>query len=151
MIEEKEVPLFERVTYRLSRVQAKLNAQARRLLKAVADLSLTEWRVLIMLDEYEGVTMAEIGRRTEFDKGQLSRCIKVMSERGLLTSASSEADQRLQILRMTAEGRRRYELARPYMLQRQNMLLEVMTAEQRATLNAALEALENAAETRIGG
>lgn len=151
MSDTYEHPLSERVTYRLSRLQAKLNAQARRLLKDVADLTLTEWRVLVMINETDGVTMAEIGRRTQFDKGQLSRCIKGMVQKKLLTVLSDEADMRLRGLRITDEGRRRFALAWPAMRRRQDILTGSMSAEARAALWAAMDHLEAASDIEVPG
>lgn len=130
------------LTYRFSRINARLNAQAVRVLHDATDLSLTEWRVLVMLDAFGSTNAAEMARRSALDKGQLSRCVKGLLERGLLASSSSPRDSRTQILEMTPEGRRVFDTARPSMRARQDVLTAALAPEALEQLHDALDRLE---------
>jgi DNA-binding MarR family transcriptional regulator len=133
------MPLPQMVTYRLSRLNAQLNSQAVRILKETAGISLTQWRVLVVLDAYGKVPSAEIVRATAVDKGQLSRTLKAMVADGLISSETRESDQRSHMLAMTDRGRAVYERARPAMRDRQARLSAGLSGEERENLFRALD------------
>ena len=141
------MPLQEMVTFRISRLHARLSAQAAEILKKNGGISLMQWRILVMLETHGAITPAEIVRQTELDKGQLSRTIKGMVEQGLITSTPSESDQRSHVLGFTEKGLQVFRTARPHMRHRQMHLLSSLTDEERAATFAALEKLEAAADS----
>lgn len=139
-------PFATMVSYRLSRVQAKLNAQATRILKKHGDLSLTQWRVLVILSELQVSTHSEIARLTEIDKGLLSRTLKGMIEAGLIVAKASPSDNRQIQLTLSAVGYDKFEAARPAMRARQSKLLGTMSESENEILFRILSKLEAAAE-----
>jgi DNA-binding MarR family transcriptional regulator len=149
-MDEYDIPLTEMVTYRLSRLNAQLNAQAARILKETAGLSLAQWRVLVVLDTNGKVPPSEIVRSTAVDKGQLSRTLKGMTSEGLIASEASESDSRSHLLSMTAKGRELFETARPAMRERQLCLLESLGGEERDVLFTALDKIGAAARELEG-
>ncbi|MDU8927121.1 MarR family transcriptional regulator [Alisedimentitalea sp. MJ-SS2] len=141
-----DVPLRQMLTYRLTRLNAKMNAQAIRVLGENGGLSQTQWRVLVLIDYLGPTTPARVGREIVMDKGQLSRAIKTMSARGLIRVEASESDHRAHIVSMTDEGREMFERARPAMRQRQLDFSEGLTAQEREVLFRAMDKLEQLAE-----
>lgn len=140
-----DIPLNEMVTYRLSRLNAQLSAQATKFLKKSSGLTLTQWRVLVILDTNGETLPSEIVRKIDLDKGQLSRTIKGMVSGGLIDSRISESDGRSHVLSMTNRGRELFETARPAMRERQLCLLESLNSEERSHLFSALEKISAAA------
>lgn len=141
----KEVPPLERrVSYRISRLHGRLNAQAARILSNSADISLSQWRILVMVDVDNEISATEIVRRTKMDKAMVSRAIKGLSEAGLVQVIVSKEDQRLHKVRMTDQGRARFERALPAMLERQDRLVEGLDAEEQDQLFSILAKLEDA-------
>lgn len=138
------LPLNRLVTFRLSRLNARLNAQAARLLKETVDISLTQWRVFVLMDALGDMTASDMVRHTAFDKAQISRTIAEMVRRGLVVSAPHSTDQRSHMISFTADGRRLFELARPVMRQRQNRLTGAMTQAELDVLHAAFDKMEEA-------
>jgi len=136
------IPLRQMVSYRLSRLQAKLNAQATKILKENGDLTLMQWRILVMLDLYDEATIARIVRETEFDKGLLSRTAKTLIQKGLIATKSIESDLRQHHLSMTEKGRTVFDKAFVPMRGRQEKLLNSMTEQQRENLFDAFEKIE---------
>jgi len=61
------------MTYSLSRLQAKLNAQASAVLRSCSSLSLVQWRILLVLRVMEADSLTTICRVSDMDKGQVSR------------------------------------------------------------------------------
>ncbi|WP_406644986.1 MarR family transcriptional regulator [Aliisedimentitalea scapharcae] len=141
-----DIPLQEMVTFRISRTHARLSAQAAQLLKKTSGISLMQWRVFVMLEVEGRITPAEIVRRTDLDKSQLSRTIKSMVADGLLTSEPSESDQRAHVLEFTAKGFEVFQQARPHMRHRQARLLNSLTDDERGALFDALAKLDSAVE-----
>ncbi|MFC3612174.1 MarR family winged helix-turn-helix transcriptional regulator [Lutimaribacter marinistellae] len=139
-----EVPLNRMVTYRLSRLYAKLNAQASRILKETAGLTQAQWRVLVMVDSLGPISSNQIVRSLLIDKGQLSRVLKTMSEKELVTIGHSESDQRSHVISMTEKGRRLFEQARPAMTHRQRTISQALAPEQFDTLLSAFDQIEAA-------
>lgn len=92
------------VTFRIMRVQNKLNAQAAAMLRKHTELSLTEWRIVSLLNLTGPTTASSISRVAEMDKGQISRGIKPLIERGLVKTSEHEQDNRQTILALTDEG-----------------------------------------------
>ena len=136
------------ITFRLSRVQAKIVAQASRLLKKNSKLSLMQWRVLVCVQSIDKATHSKIVAQTDLDGGQLSRCVRTMIETGLLESKSHESDSRQMYLMMTNKGRDVYNEAKPFMRSRQAQFIEALTEDERETLFRILEKLEKVADSQ---
>ena len=134
------------ITFRLSRLQARANAQAFRVLKKHAGISLSEWRIFVMIEANGKISPAQIGRLTGFDKGLISRTIKGMQEKGLLHIEASEADQRSHMIDFTSDGRALFERARPAMLRRQAMLHEAFDQVELDALFRAFDKLDQTLE-----
>lgn len=139
-----DAPLGRLLTYRLVRLNALLSAQAARILKETAGISVTQWRVMVVLDSGGSVPPAAIVKSIHIDKGQLSRTIKAMVAEGLIRSDASGADLRSHLVSLTAKGRARFEAARPAMRGRRAHLAESMDAEERAILFKAFDRIEAA-------
>ncbi len=140
------VPLRDMLTYRLSRLNAKMNAQDTRILKESSGLTQAHWRVLVMIDALGPVPPAQIVRTALMDKGQLSRTIKDMVARGLIRLKDSESDHRSHLLSITDRGRTLFERARPAMQARHLRLSEDLDSADRDAFHRVLDKLEKAIE-----
>lgn len=136
------------VTFRLARLQASLNAQATGLLKARAGLSLVEWRLIQTLRMHESASLTELASIVQMDKGQMSRKIKAMVERGLLRTETDKEDQRVQHLKLTAAAEQLSENMMPTMEARQDLLLAEVSEEDLATFYSVVDKLEKASKVR---
>jgi DNA-binding MarR family transcriptional regulator len=134
--------LQQMITFRVSRLHARLNAQANRILKESSDLSLMQWRVFVTLETMGKITPSEIIRQTNLDKGQLSRAIKSMLDRGLISSETCESDQRAHYIDFTPKGLEHFNRARPHMRARQERLMGSLTPDEQRELFNALQKLD---------
>lgn len=134
------------VTFRLARLQSRLNAQAMRLLKAHSDLSLTEWRVLGVIALLEQGTLSDIVRETELDKGQLSRGITSLVKKGYLRSKVNKSDQRQHNLHLTQSGQALHDTILPVMRNRQRHLTAEIDPVALDTMLRVLDQLEHASD-----
>ncbi|WP_422037103.1 MarR family winged helix-turn-helix transcriptional regulator [Roseibium sp.] len=139
-------PLHQFLTYRLSRVQAKLNTQAQRILSQAADISLIQWRIIALIGSSGESHAGELTRRAALDKGLFSRNLKTLIKRGLVSSREDDADHRISILSLTEGGHALYQKVLPIMRARQSALRSTMSKSELDTLYRALDKLEIAAE-----
>lgn len=110
------------LTFRLSRLQANLNAQAADLLRRHGGVPLAHWRVMLLLYDNLANTQREIVELAGFDKGQVSRIVDKLIENGLLVSESYVDDKRVRKLRLTQAARQMLGRLIPLMRQRQEHL-----------------------------
>lgn len=136
------------MTFRLAKLQASLNAQAIALLKANSGLSLVEWRLIQTLRMHKNASLSEIAPIVQMDKGQLSRKIKAMVEKGLLRTETDKKDQRVQHLKVTAAAQRLSEKMMPTMEARQELLLADVSEADLATFYEVIDKLEKASKVR---
>lgn len=111
--------LTRHLTYRIARLQARLNAQATSLLKTHAQISLSEWRVIAMLANPKVETQKDVLEAMGLDKGQISRTIQRLVQKGMIVPISSAEAQRERGLKLTEKGRHLVEKMVPIMMQRQ--------------------------------
>ncbi|MEM9629570.1 MAG: MarR family transcriptional regulator [Pseudomonadota bacterium] len=143
-----DLPLHQFLTYRLSRVQAKLNAQASALLRKRAGLTISQWRILALVGAAGQTRLSELSRIAALDKGLLSRNLKTLVADGLVRSKQDDIDHRVQHLSLSDSGQALFETTLPRMRERQRHLRSSMTANELDVLNRVLDKLEIAADYR---
>jgi len=122
------------LTFRLSRIQANLNAQAADLLRRHGGVPLAHWRVLVILFEKMATTQKEIVEAAEFDKGQVSRIVDRLIEQGYLVSESYVADKRVRKLLLTDAAHQMIDRILPLMRRRQQHLRSPFSEDDLTTL-----------------
>ena len=144
----KPAELTNFITYRLARVQARLNRQATRILRQKAGLSLVQWRVIALLKAHGAATASEVTGYFDMDKGLFSRNVKTLIAAGLIKRQTNPDDQREHQLELTVEGLEKYDQVFPTMQRRQQHLLHDLSAEQQALLFDAIDKINtNSAKT----
>lgn len=110
------------------------------------DISVTEWRILAVLGRFPGLTASEVMERTAMDKVSISRAVKSMMEKGLLTRTTDHEDRRRRQLRLTDEkGRKVLEEIIPRALAFEKNLLEALDRSEVESLSTIIEKLQNRA------
>lgn len=142
----ERAPLHSLLTYRLSRVQAKLNAQAVKLLRESVGLTLVQWRVIALVGAAGDTRLSDLAKEAVLDKGLLSRNLKTLIDQGLIQSTQDELDHRVQHLSLSPEGQAVYERALPITGRRQDWLRKDLTEEEIKVFFHVLEKLEIAAD-----
>ncbi len=146
-----DTPLYRFLTFRMSRVQAKLNAQANAILQREAGLTLTQWRILALVGAARETTLSEMARTAALDKGLISRNLKAMVTDGLILASTDKQDHRIQHLTLSERGQLIYDRTLPRMQRRQDGLRSALTDAEFETMNRVLDKLEAAAEARDDG
>ena len=134
------------ITYRLSRIQAKLNAQASRILRDHAGVTVTQWRIIAMLGDGGSCTAAHLSRMSAMDKGLISRNVKMLHADGFITISRDGKDNRALFLNLTDKGRGVFDHTFPRMQARQKALRSHLDEVDHDLLMRAFDKLERAAE-----
>ena len=141
-----DLPLHQYLTYRLSRVQAKLNAQGSKVLRDTVGLTLTQWRVVALVGAAGTTRLSALAREAALDKGLLSRNLKSLIEDGIVLSEPDDLDHRVQHLSLSAKGQDLFNRALPVTRRRQDWLRKDLTEEEIRTFRRVLDKLEIAAD-----
>jgi DNA-binding MarR family transcriptional regulator len=141
-------PLQLFITYRLSMLSGKLNRQANRVLKKAGNLRVPEWRILALLNLHGEMNGSRIADLVNVDPGLVSRSLRALEARGLIATRRSDDDRRNALTSLTAAGRTLHAKVLPAMQRRQQYLLSVLTADERAALLRITDKLQIAADVR---
>lgn len=130
--------------YRLSITSNAVSGAIARAYRARFGLKIAEWRIIAVLAHAEPLTQFGIAQATEMDKITVSRAVRTLMERGLVTRAVGEADARERQVRLSAEGRQLHRDIAPLALDAERELLGALSIEEREVLMAALAKLKEA-------
>ncbi|MBP0482524.1 MarR family winged helix-turn-helix transcriptional regulator [Sagittula salina] len=139
------------LTFRLARVQAKLNAQSSRILRDHAGITLTQWRLLALIGNAGRTTAAVLSREVAMDKGLISRNIKTMVSDGLVRITLDPDDNRAQHLELSEAGNKMFTETLPRMRARQDALRALFDIEEEEVFNRVLDKLDRIADDRDHG
>lgn len=144
-----DLPLHQYLTYRLSRVQAKLNIQATRMLREASGITLLQWRIIALIGAVGQTRLSDLSKEAALDKGLLSRNLKTLIEEGVVTARQDESDHRAQHLTLSAKGQEIFERTLPVSRFRQNTLRDGLSEDEIKIFRRVLDKLEQAAEIVI--
>jgi DNA-binding MarR family transcriptional regulator len=121
------------------------NALRRHVTLAYAEqfgLSVSEWRMLSVLAEARDLPFSELVQRSATDKGQVSRTLRLMEERGLVALRTEGVIPRKKVLcRITPEGLTLYQQIMPIARRRQAAMIRQLGRQERRALYGALRRL----------
>lgn len=72
---------------------------------AEVDLTYTQYIVMMVLWEKDGISVKELGQRLFLDSGTLTPLLKNLEKKGLLTRNRSKEDERSTVAVLTKEGK----------------------------------------------
>jgi len=131
--------------YRLSILSNRVSrAIAKRYAKTFG-LSIPEWRIIAVLGRKPGLTAKEIVEGTEMDKVAVSRAVAKLVSAKRVAALIDSADARRQTLTLTAHGESVHARIAPIALESERRLLATLDAHERATFDALVDRLLDAA------
>lgn len=148
-MQDEASELLNFVTYKISRVHPKLNAQAAHVLRKQVGLNLLQWRLIALLKVMgPNISSVDLISLLHMDKGLFSRTLKTLVAEGFVASSADAADQRRSNLSVTKKGQQVYENVIAIMRKRQEHLLHDFTEAEKSALFQALDKLETNAQRR---
>ncbi len=134
MPDERVITAIERV------IVGGVAITARALGDETSDLTLMQWRVLVVVGEQEtGLHVGMVGQRIGTTPPSASRIIRRLEDRGLIELVRDESDRRFMLVRLTRQGR----ALRATLIERRRSLIRTALQSRNAALPSDLaEALE---------
>jgi DNA-binding MarR family transcriptional regulator len=130
------------LTFRIAMIAAASDRVGQRWLSEEFDFRILEWRILGVVAALEPVRFLKVAETLLVDKGQLSRLMKSLSERGLIDTEADPDDLRTIRLRVTEEGRAVHGRVLARALERNELFISALEPGELATLFALLEKLQ---------
>lgn len=132
--------------YRLSVASNAVSGAIARAYRARFGLKIAEWRIIAVLAHAEPLTQLGIAQATEMDKITVSRAVRALMERGLVTRAVGASDARERQVRLSEEGRRLHKEIAPLALEAEARFLNALEPAERDALMRALIKLKHEAD-----
>lgn len=129
MLDERVITAIERV------IVGGVAITARALGDETSDLTLMQWRVLVVVGEQEtGLHVGMVGQRIGTTPPSASRIIRRLEDRGLIELVRDESDRRFMLVRLTRKGR----ALRATLVDRRRMLIRSAFESHREALPSDL-------------
>lgn len=137
------------LTFRLTRLSNALRTNLTKPYLEEFELSLPEWRLLALVARFAPMRFSEVTARSGMDKGQVSRTLRVMADRGLTkmktikdrASRSTEALAAPVMVSVTPKGLTLYKAVLPVARRRQADMLLTLSESERTSLYAVIDKL----------
>ncbi|KLN64689.1 MarR family winged helix-turn-helix transcriptional regulator [Vibrio sp. VPAP30] len=110
LTEEESLLLENQVCFPLYSASNAVIRTYRPLLDAL-DLTYSQYLVMMVLWESDGISVKDIGARLHLDSGTLTPLLKRLEAKGFVLRGRSELDERVRVLKLSEEGRRLKERA----------------------------------------
>jgi DNA-binding MarR family transcriptional regulator len=134
----------EHIAVLLSSVGTRLNRGATAYYRTAWNLSMVEWRLLIVLKDTESLNVGELSEAADLDKAAVSRSIALLEERKLVSVEQTRTRGRAAIATLTDEGRKLSEKLFQVSLEREALLFKYFTPSDKEQLNVLLRQLTQA-------
>lgn len=133
--------ISEAMSFRVSRFAAINEHLGSKHFRDEFGLSLSEWRVLGLVEESDPATTSSVRDTLLMDRGLLSRVVKALRTRGLLLSQTSATDKRQTELFLTVEGRELHQACMKFTKERNREMASALTPVEQAEFQRILDVL----------
>jgi DNA-binding MarR family transcriptional regulator len=134
----------EHIGVLLSSVGTRLNRGATAYYRRAWNLSMVEWRLLMVLRDTEFLNVGELSEAADLDKAAVSRSLALLEERKLVSVEQTRTRGRAAIAKLTIEGRKLSEKLLRVSLEREALLFKYVTPADKEQLNVLLRQLTQA-------
>lgn len=128
------IDLRSYVPFFLGAIAYKWTAVSSRAYRDAHDIGIGDWRVLASLAVYESATSLTVSKLVKMDGGAVSRSIRFLEERSLVSPVEGRFVGRSRPYRMTAQGAAVYESVKASAFQREEALLAPLNSDERQQL-----------------
>ncbi len=138
---EKELILEKFLPYRLSILSHSVSNSIATVYDQRFGLTIPEWRVIVILGRFPGLSAVEVAERTLMDKVAVSRAVTKLLKNGRIEREFADADRRRSILNLSDKGKQVLDEIAPLALEMESTLLEGLSQEEVAVLNSIIDRL----------
>lgn len=133
--------LSEFLPYRLSVLSNRISRSIADSYEERFQISLPEWRVMAVLGEEPDLSAGQVADRTAMDKVAVSRAVNKLIESGRIERHFADDDRRRSVLALSKTGKKTYLDVIPIALGHESKLLEQLSDDEKAQLDALLTKL----------
>ena len=142
-----EFRLEDYLPYRLSLLSNTVSQGIAHRYQQDHDISVTEWRIIVVLGRFPGSTASDVVERTAMDKVTISRAVNSLLEKGFLQRRTDSNDRRRLRLYLTrGRGKQVLESIVPLAAAYETELMASLDPSDRAALEGILAKLQEGAE-----
>jgi DNA-binding MarR family transcriptional regulator len=137
----QRLPVDSSIFFKLVRI---VNLTARPFHEGVGKLhhlSLSEWRVMVMLASHETMAATEVADFSGLDKMSVSRAISALAKAGRIVKTPDVQDQRRTLLALSSAGKKLYSRIGAQAMRREAELFEGFGKQDLQRLDALLDKL----------
>ena len=138
---DEELILEDFLPYRLAILSHTVSSLIARVYDKRFGVTIPEWRVILIVGRFPGLSAVEVAERTMLDKVAVSRAVTKLIKAGRIDREFADADRRRSILTLSEEGRKVHDEIAPLALAMEKDLLHGLDQEQIDTLNTVIERL----------
>ena len=136
------------LTYRLHRVARLSDRETGAAYLDACGLNLGEARCLAAIGSFEPLSLNDLARAANQDKGHASRSAQALVDRGLASKDASSTDARGVVLKLTRKGRGLYGKTMRLIARRNDETFAVLTAVERRALGDLLDRVAQSLQDR---
>ncbi len=133
--------------YRLSILSNRVSNLIAREYAEKFDLSVPQWRVIMVLYGAAQLTASEIARATLMDRVRVTRTLQALLKTKLITRKASQSDGRSAYISLTAKGRSIYDEVAPLALAYEEQVLSGLSLAEQEQLESLLIKLSTQLDT----
>lgn len=138
---DRELHLEKFLPYRLAILSHSVSNSIATVYDNRFGLSIPEWRVIVILGRFPGLSAVEVAERTLMDKVAVSRAVTKLIKTGRIDRQFADADRRRSILNLSDKGLEVLEEISPLALGIEDSLLDGMGDDEISALNSIMDRL----------
>jgi DNA-binding MarR family transcriptional regulator len=138
---DKDLILEDFLPYRLAILSHTVSSLIARVYDKRFGITIPEWRVILIVGRFPGLSAVEVAERTMLDKVAVSRAVTKLIKAGRVNREFADADRRRSILTLSEDGWKVHDEVAPLALAMEDDLLHGLTDEQIDTLNVVIDRL----------
>lgn len=137
-------PIEMFLTFQVNQLSSAFERQWARFMREKAGVSLSEWRILAML-QHGPRTFAHVVELTAMNKALAHRSARTLADLDLIGISDTPGDARSTTLALSAKGRKLLAKVLPLSMKRQKLFLSALSAAERQAFYSALGKLRSVA------
>jgi DNA-binding MarR family transcriptional regulator len=133
--------LLSYLPYQIGLLSGRFRAALSRRALDERDLSVPDWRVLVLIGEVGYPSARDVVANSDMDHVTVHRAVMRLMAKGLLHRVADPGNRRLKLLQLTRAGADLLDQVSPIARQLQDQMLDALTEEEAAVFRAAMEKL----------
>lgn len=123
------------IPYQLSALSLKISKGLAKHYKSRFNISVPEWRVLVILNNHSNITAKTIAEHTQMDKVPISRALKSLNEKDYIVQKAHPDDARATINCLSGRGEDLMAVVIPDAIKYEQTLLGQLSEQERQQLS----------------